>query len=157
MDSTDTRKPKLYQNSLLPLDELSADSFEDFIYQSLVLLGNEKAFQMQSGRQPSGDEGFDCTARTTNNNELICIQCKRYNNTLYTKTVVEEIVKVALNGILDNTTPKHHYIISSGIISKELRKQLREEKYRKLKDECKKLLDDKKSQLTLIRKVNRSV
>jgi len=157
MNTTDTLKPKLYQNTQLPLGQLSSDSFEDFVYQSLVLLENQKEFRMQSGRQPSGDEGFDCTAKKTPNNELVCIQCKRYNSTLYTATVVEEIVKVALNGILDNSIPKYHYIISSGTVSKELRKQLRQDNYTDLKKECKKLLDNKKLQLTLIKKVEKKL
>jgi hypothetical protein len=151
MDSTS--KPNLLQNKPLPLAELSADSFEDFVYQSLVVLGNQKDFKMQSGRQPSGDEGFDCTAKT--NSELVCIQCKRYNDTLYTATVAEEIVKVALNGILDDATPKYHYIISSGSVSTKLRKQLRQNGYNDLKEECKKLLNEKKKQLTLIEKLEK--
>lgn len=146
-------KPNLYQNSKLPLGQLSADSFEDFVYSSLVLLGNHKEFQMQSGRQPSGDEGFDCTAKTTEEKELISIQCKRYNDTLYTATVVEEIVKVSLNGTLDNAMPKYHYIISSGTVSQTLRKQLRQNNYTDLKQECKKLLDEKKKQFNLIKRV----
>lgn len=157
MNITDTSKPYLYQNSRLPLDQLSSDSFEDFVYQSLVLLEDQKEFRMQSGRQPSGDEGFDCTAKKTTNNELVCIQCKRYSSTLYTGTVVEEIVKVALNGILDKSIPKHHYIITSGTVSEKLRKQLRQGEYTDLKAECKKLLDDKKLQLTLIEKVVESL
>ena len=155
MHYTNKIKPNLYPNSLLPLCQLSPDSFEDFVYSSLVLLGNQKEFQMQSGRQPSGDEGFDCTARTFKDKALICIQCKRYNDTLYTSTVVEEIVKVSLNGILDNATPKFHYIITSGEVSNKLRKQLKEDKYCDLKKECKKFIDDKKKQLVLIEKVQK--
>lgn len=153
MSSNFTSKPNLYQNNQLPLGELSADSFEDFVYQSLVLLEDQKGIRMQSGRQPSGDEGFDCTAKQATSNELICIQCKRFTTQLYTVTVVEEIVKVALNGILDETTPRHHYVITSGKVSKKLRTQLKQDKYSDLKEECKKLLDGKKSQLTLIAKV----
>ena len=52
MLQSNTIKPNLYQNSQLPLGELSSDSFEDFVYQSLVLLGEQKKFRMQSGRQP---------------------------------------------------------------------------------------------------------
>lgn len=155
MNAVNTIKPNLYQNNQLPFGELSADSFEDFVYQSLVLLADQKKIRMQSGPQPSGDEGFDCTAKQATSDELICIQCKRYNNTLYTATVVEEIVKVALNGILNDSTPRHHYIITSGTVSGTLRQQLRENKYTKLKEECKKLLDKKKSQLTLISKVKK--
>jgi len=154
MSTIDTLKPNLYQNNQLPLGDLSSDSFEDFVYQSLVLLGDQKEFRMQSGRQPSGDEGFDCTAKTTNN-ELVCIQCKRYNSALYTGTVVEEIVKVALNGALNRSTPKYHYIITSGTVSQQLRKELRQDEYADLKVACKKLLDDKKLQLTLIEQVEK--
>ena len=152
MLQSNTIKPNLYQNSQLPLGELSSDSFEDFVYQSLVLLGEQKKFRMQSGRQPSGDEGFDCVAKTENS-DLVCIQCKRYNNTLYTGTVVEEIIKVALNGVLDDSTPKYHYIITAEKVSGNLRKQLKQNNYTDLKEECKKLIDGKKLQLTLINKV----
>lgn len=155
MNSIDTLKPNLFQNNQLPLGELSSDSFEDFVYQSLVLLGNQKEFQMLSGRQPSGDEGFDCTAKKTSNNELVCIQCKRYNSTLYTGTVVEEIVKVALNGVLNKSIPKYHYIITSGTVSKKLREELRQDDYTDLKAACKKLFDEKKLQLTLIEQVEK--
>ena len=142
----------MYQNGQLPLGELSSDSFEKFVYQSLVLLGEQKKFRMQSGPQPSGDEGFDCIAKTENN-ELVCIQCKRYNSTLNTGTVVGEIIKVALNGILNNSTPKYHYIITAKTVSGKLREQLRQNNYTDLKEECKKLIDGKKLQLTLINKV----
>ncbi|WP_321315445.1 restriction endonuclease [Halarcobacter sp.] len=152
MNIANTSKPNLYQNGNLPLGELSSDSFEDFVYRSLVVLGEEKNFQMQSGRQPSRDEGFDCTAKKTTDNELVCIQCKRYNSTLYTGTVVEEIVKVALNGVLDNAIPKYHYIITSGNVGTQLRKELRQAGYTDLKAASKKLIDEKKLQLTLIEK-----
>lgn len=152
MLSSNTLKPYLYHNSQLPLGKLSSDSFEDFVYQSLVLLGEQKKFRMQSSRQPSGDEGFDCIAKTENN-ELVCIQCKRYNSTLNTGTVVEEIIKAALNGILNTSTPKYHYIITAKTVSGKLREQLRQNNYTDLKEECKKLIDGKKLQLTLINKV----
>lgn len=152
MKITENFKPFLYQNNQLPLGELSSDAFEDFIYQSLSLLGEQKNFKMQSGRQPSGDEGFDCTAKNTTDKELVCIQCKRYNSTLYTGTVVEEIVKVALHGVLDNSIPKYHYIITSGTVGAQLRKELRQAGYTDLKAASKKLIDEKKLQLTLIEK-----
>ena len=154
MLSSNTLKPYLYHNSQLPLGKLSSDSFEDFVYQSLVLLGEQKKFRMQSSRQPSGDEGFDCIAKTENN-ELVCIQCKRYNSTLNTGTVVEEIIKAALNGILNTSTPKYHYIITAKTVSGKLREQLRQNNYTDLKEECKKIIDNKKLQLTLIEKVEK--
>ncbi|TON16234.1 hypothetical protein CGH62_26865, partial [Vibrio parahaemolyticus] len=56
-------KPPIYQGHPIPLKQLSSDSFEDFTYQCLSLLGPKKGFEMQSGPQPSGDQGFDCTAK----------------------------------------------------------------------------------------------
>lgn len=131
--------PPLYRGHRIPLTTLSAASFEDFIYQVLLLLGKRKDFQMQSGPQPAGDQGFDCTAKTTSGS-LVCIQCKRYTGTLYTQTVAEEIIKVALDGALNGSTPKQHYIITCGTVAEKLRKQLRQPNYSDLKDKCKDLL-----------------
>lgn len=131
-----TLKPTIYRGRTLPLCELTPNSFEDFSYQSLSLLGKSKGFEMQSGRQPSGDQGFDCTARTIEEKELVCIQCKRYTSTLQIRTVAEEIIKVALDSNLNNTTVTQHYIITSGTISSELRKALRQDKYLSLKEKC---------------------
>ena len=91
IDTTNNNyKPPLYRGHPIPLTSLTEDSFEDFVYQTLVILGEQKGFQVQSGRQPSGDQGFDCTAKTQSGS-LVCIQCKRYTDTLYTDTVAKEI------------------------------------------------------------------
>lgn len=97
---------------------------------------------MQSGRQPSGDQGFDCTARTVQEKELVCIQCKRYTSALQIKTVAAEIIKVALDSSLNNSTVKQHYIITSGTISSELRKALRQDTYLSLKEKCRDIIND---------------
>ncbi|WP_160060208.1 restriction endonuclease [Psychromonas sp. L1A2] len=146
-------KPTLHRGFPLPICDLSPDSFEDFVYQALSLLGKSKRFEMQSGRQPSGDQGFDCTAKTKGSNELICIQCKRYNTTLQKKTVAEEVIKVALEGILNRSTVKQHYIITSGTVSGTLRQILRQDNYLSLKDECKKIIENERFQPALLQKV----
>ena len=154
MKITENFKPFLYQNNQLPLGELSSDAFEDFIYQSLSLLGEQKNFKMQSGRQPSGDEGFDCTAKNTTDKELVCIQCKRYNSTLYTGTVVEEIVKKELikpvekiEKVVKHDTPKliptstiktQHIVPKKAIVSTETKNIIKNEYLSKLRAEIEK-------------------
>lgn len=149
MDLSCKIKPHLYHNSPLPFDKLSSESFEDFTYQSLSKLSSEKGFKMESGRQPSGDGGFDCVARDISTSGLICIQCKRYTDTLYSGTVIEELVKVSLNGVLGKGTPKKHYIITSGGVGNKLREQLRQDNYIDIKMLCKELIQ-KENVLTKI-------
>ncbi|WP_248767675.1 restriction endonuclease [Pseudomonas sp. MWU12-2345] len=144
-------KPLLNQGFPLPINHLSPDAFEDFVYQALSVLGMKKGFEMQSGRQPSGDQGFDCTAKTTNNNSLICIQCKRYNSALNIKTVAEEIIKVSLESALNTSVVKQHYIITSGTVATVLRKALRQPDHLDLKNECTRIINGKKFHLALIK------
>ncbi|HCE2148207.1 TPA: restriction endonuclease [Vibrio parahaemolyticus] len=134
-------KPPIYQGHPIPLKQLSSDSFEDFTYQCLSLLGPKKGFEMQSGPQPSGDQGFDCTAKTTDIGGVVCIQCKRYTTTtLSINTVAEELIKVGLDGKINKSTINQHYIITSGTVAGNLRQALRQDNYLELKKECEKLI-----------------
>jgi len=145
-------KPLLNQGFPLPLNHLSADAFEDFVYQALTVLGKNKGFEMQSGRQPSVDQGFDCTAKTTKSKSLVCIQCKRYNSALDLKTIAEEIIKVSLESALNTSAVKQHFIITSGTVATISRKALRQPDYIDLKKECTKIINGKKFQPNLIKK-----
>ncbi|MGC0925838.1 restriction endonuclease [Pantoea agglomerans] len=142
-NSSPSNKPPLYRGLSLPLHELSSDSFEDFVYQTLIKLGPLKGFEMQSSRQPSGDQGFDCTAKIKGKNELVCIQCKRYSKALNITLIAEEIVKVAIECSLNNSIVKQHYIITSGSVSSIARQILRQNNYKDLKNECEKILNKK--------------
>lgn len=89
---------------------------------------------MQSGPQPSGDQGFDCTAKTTDIGGVVCIQCKRYTTTtLSINTVAEELIKVGLDGKINKSTINQHYIITSGTVAGNLRQALRQDNYLELK------------------------
>lgn len=143
-------KPALLQGSTLPFVDLSSESFEDFVYSALVVLGKTKGFEMQSGRQPSGDKGFDCTAKTINENCLVCIQCKRYSSTLQISTVAEEIIKVSLENALQGSMVKQHYVITASTVSENVRQALRENDFLALKNECIKIIKGKKFQPKLL-------
>jgi len=144
-------KPPLYRGFPLPIHDLSPNAFEDFTYQALSLLGKKLDFQMTSGPQPSGDQGYDCTAKSTLTNHLICIQCKRYDAALSISDVAEEIIKVSLDKALNNSDTKHQYIITSGEVNGPLRKAYRQANYTSLKSECEKIINKGKFQPALLK------
>lgn len=145
-------KPALNRGFPLPIEKLSPEAFEDFVYQALSVLGEQKGFEMQSGRQPSADQGFDCTAKTVSGGHLVCIQCKRYTSALSIKTVAEEIIKVSLEGALNTSQARQHYIITSGPVTGVLRTALRQEHYLDLKSECAAIINNNIFQPSLIKK-----
>lgn len=145
-------KPNLYRGQPLPLQDLSSSAFENFTYQALSLLGTKHDFKMKSGPLQSTDQGYDCTAESTTDKHVICIQCKRYNTALSLKTVAEEIVKVALDKELNGSNTKQHYIITSGEVTGNLRKAQRQDGLIDLRSECKKLISEEKLQSKLISK-----
>lgn len=118
-------KSNLYNGKPIPFDQLSPDGWEDFAYQVLGEIGKKRGFHTLSGRQNSSDEGFDVTARRNSDNALICIQCKRYASSIGLPTLASELVKVGLNTLLEGSTVKDHYLISSGKVTIDLRKKLR--------------------------------
>jgi len=148
-------KPTLYQGHPIPLQALTPDSFEDFTYQALSLLGEKHGFEMKSGPQPSGDQGYDCTARTEKDGYLVCIQCKRYETSLSISKVAEEIIKVSFDKAFNGSDPRRHYIITSGDVSGVLRKAERQRNYEDLKKECNKLMAAGKFQPALIEKAKK--
>ena len=79
---------------------------------------------------------------------------KNVLHSLFDRLIPEEpeIIKVALDGVLNTSTPKQHYIITCGEVAGKLRRQLRQSHYKDLKEKCKELLDSPDF-ANLIRKV----
>lgn len=133
-------KPNLYKGQPLPLSQLTPDEFEDFVYVAMGELGSKKGFTLEAGRQKSTDGGFDCTARNTKTQGVICIQCKRYATALGTDTLADEVVKIALNGVLQGDTPEQHLIVTTGEVAKTTRVLLRQTDFIGLKKKCQEVL-----------------
>ena len=96
------KKPNLYQGQPLPLNDLTPESFEDFVHQSLIELGKGQGFEITGGPQNSSDHGFDLVGRRISDRNLMCIQCKRYNSSPVGLPIVgEELAKVAINTHLE--------------------------------------------------------
>lgn len=148
-------KPTLYQGHPVPLQALTPNAFEDFTYQALSLLGKKQGFEMKSGPQPSGDQGYDCTARTEKGQHLVCIQCKKYESALSINKVAEEIIKVSFDKAFNGSDPRQHYIITSGDVSGPLRKAERQSNYEDLKEECKKIIVKGKFQPALLERAKK--
>mgnify|MGYP002677338916 CR=1 FL=1 len=134
------QKPHLYQGHPLPLSQMTPDKFEDFVYVAMSEIGKEMGFALEAGRQKSTDGGFDCTARDSQTQGIICIQCKRYAAALGTDTLADEVVKIALNGILQNDTPEQHFIITTGDVAKTTRAMMRQNSFSDLKKKCEEVL-----------------
>ena len=132
------QKPHLYQGYPLPLSQMTPDKFEDFVYVAMSEIGKEMGFALEAGRQKSTDGGFDCTARDSQTQGIICIQCKRYAAALGTDTLADEVVKIALNGILQNDTPEQHFIITTGDVAKTTRAMMRQNSFSDLKKNVRK-------------------
>ncbi|WP_438464637.1 restriction endonuclease [Marinomonas sp. PE14-40] len=144
IDLMQQKRPILFQGKSLPLTELSADSFEDFIHMVLIELGKNQGYEIVSGPLNSGDHGFDLVGKRTIDNKIMCIQCKRYNSVPVGLPVLsEELAKVAINSYFENSNIKEHYILTTGSLTKELNSQLRSENKTKIIESSLKTLNNK--------------
>lgn len=113
-------KPNIYQGKKIPINELSAGDFENFMYGLLQILFKHKDISVNGKPGNPGDGGFDIDARNSVG-EIICIQCKRYSETeLDLKKVSNELAKVALRSYIEKSNITEHYIISSGKVKNEV-------------------------------------
>lgn len=134
------QKPNLFKGQPLPLSQMTPDKFEDFVYVAMSEIGRKMGFTLEAGRQKSTDGGFDCTARDSQTQGVICIQCKRYAAALGTDTLADEVVKIALNGFLQNDTPEQHFIVTTGDVAKTTRAMMRQNGFSDLKKKCEEVL-----------------
>lgn len=156
MQKKSVPKPPLYQDQghALSLNQLTPDDFEDFTYQCLTILGKYIGFEMQSGRQPAADQGYDCVAKTLESNNIVCIQCKRYSSTsLSVDLIAKEIIKAALDAATNDSIVEQQYIITSGTVAGNLRKALRQDNYTDIKSKCKEIITNSDFQPSLLEKI----
>jgi|GEM_PF-6158692 len=119
-------KPNIYQGKKIPINELSADDFENFMYGLLQILFEHKDISLIGKPGNTGDGGFDIDA-INNAGEIICIQCKRYSEIeLDLKKTSNELAKVALRSYIEKSNITEHYIITSGKVKNEVDSARRE-------------------------------
>lgn len=125
--STERKKPTIYQGFRVPFDELAPDEFEDFVRQTLDILGRNHDFRTTRQSGGSSDGGFDINAVRISNPDLkICIQCKRYEKSLSVGHVAHELAKVALKSALEKSIVADQYLVTTAKTTQELDSALRQ-------------------------------
>jgi len=145
------RKPNLYVGKKLPLYELNADDFEKFVYATLEEVGQIHGFSIVGKSTEPSDGGFDVTGRRIKDKKIVCIQCKRYKETLQLSHVSKELAKVAFQSATESSDVVEHYFITTGDISDKLQSANRETDRKTLVESSLKAANDPK-RLTKLRK-----
>lgn len=103
-------KPTIYQGFPLPLEQLSSDNLEKFV--AAVIKKLNSTWKIINISPNARDSGFDITLKRADK-KIVCIQCKRYNNSLDLNSVGLEFAKVGLKSKLEGSDVVEHYIIST--------------------------------------------
>lgn len=126
-----SRQP-LYTGRGFPIDSLSPDEFEEFVFGCLLCIGDLLGLTLIGKPSGSGDGGFDIQAEVLTSRRLACIQCKRLKSPLGTHQVTEELAKVAATAALESSDVGEHRFICTGGVRNKLVQQLREESRQEL-------------------------
>ncbi|TDR70647.1 hypothetical protein [Paludibacterium purpuratum] len=115
-----------YEGRKLPLDSLSADEFEKFVFSCLLCIQDTLGLRIIGKPSGSGDGGFDVQGETVYSQRGACVQCKRQNAPLSTPQVATELAKVAATSALEGSDIGEHRFICTGGVRQKLLGQLRE-------------------------------
>ncbi|MCE9501200.1 MAG: restriction endonuclease, partial [Leptospira sp.] len=131
---TEIVKSDIYQGKKIPLNSLSPEAFEDFMYGILKIIFKPTGITIIGKSGSIGDGGFDIDGKNSNS-EIICFQCKRYPETdLDLNKVANELAKVALRSYAENSNIVEHYIITSGKVMSNVESARRDSTKKLLKD-----------------------
>ncbi|WP_158898747.1 restriction endonuclease [Burkholderia sp. L27(2015)] len=118
--------PPLYSGRALPVEKLSADQFEDFVFACMQCVADLIGLHITGRPRGSGDGGFDIQGRMANTDRVACIQCKRQQASLSATQVAVELAKVAATSKLERSDVGEHRFICTGGVSRTVIQQLRE-------------------------------
>jgi HJR/Mrr/RecB family endonuclease len=79
------------------------DAFENFVYGVLQELGPARGFRTVGQPKGTGDGGFDIDAVRIVDSKRVCVQCKRYKDSLSVADVALELAKVALTSAIEGS------------------------------------------------------
>lgn len=125
-----------YDGRGFPLNDLSAEEFENFVFSSLLCIQDLLHLRVDGKPSGSGDGGFDVQGELIDSPRLACVQCKRQKSPLDTPQVAKELAKVAATAALEGSDIGAHRFICTGGVRKKLRGQLREKSRRQLAAEA---------------------
>lgn len=140
--STNSR-PTLYAARSVPYDKLSPDDFEKLIYSLFVVLQDMLHINIAGNPGGSGDGGFDVYGDDILTDRRVCIQCKRLTSSnLGLPTVAQEIAKVALSTKISSADVGAHFFVTSGALTQEIPKLLRETNKTRIINKAKELVQN---------------
>jgi hypothetical protein len=116
----------LYDGRRLPVEALSPDEFENFVFSCLLCIQEILGLRVTGKPSGSGDGGFDVQGEVIASNRLACVQCKRQKEPLGVPQVAGELAKVAATAALEGSDVGEHRFICTGGVRNVLTKQIRE-------------------------------
>lgn len=125
------RKP-IYEGRGFPVDTLSPDEFENFVFSCLLCVRDVLGLEITGKPSGSGDRGFDVQGEVIATKRLVCVQCKRQKVPLGLPQVAEELAKVAATAALEDSDVGEHRFICTGGVRTALLKQLRDKSRQQL-------------------------
>ncbi|MDK3025537.1 hypothetical protein QO239_23355 [Cupriavidus taiwanensis] len=124
--------PPVYNGHGFPVEKLSPDKFEQFVFACLGSVADLFGLRITGMPSGSGDGGFDVMGQNIRTGRIVCIQCKRQQDPLSTPLVAEELAKVAATSALARSDVGEHRFICTGGVRNKLVNQLREKSRRAL-------------------------
>ncbi len=141
--ATTNSKPVLYEARSVPYDKLSPDDFEKLVHSLFVVLQNLLHIKVGGNPGGSGDGGFDIYGDDTLTGRSVCVQCKRLTSkNLGLPVVAHEIAKVALSTKIGGADVGVHFFVSSGGLTQEIPRLLRETNKTTITNKAKELVRD---------------
>ncbi|WP_295753378.1 restriction endonuclease [Undibacterium sp.] len=123
--TSELKKSPYFEGRRLPLSDLSASEFEEFVAAALTCIGKALGIEIQGMPSGSGDGGFDVSGKDLRTGRIVCIQCKRQLKSIGIAQVAIELAKVAANSKIEGSDVGQHRFICTGGIANELIRLLR--------------------------------
>ncbi|NWD97448.1 hypothetical protein HX871_23750 [Pseudomonas reactans] len=109
-----------YEGLGFPVDRLSSDDFENFVFGCLISIQDVLGIRVTGKPSGSGDGGFDVQGEVVATSRLVCVQCKRQAQPLDMGQLVKELAKVAATSSLECSDIGEHRFICTGGVRKKL-------------------------------------
>ncbi|WP_315338223.1 hypothetical protein [Pseudomonas grimontii] len=114
-----------YEGLGFPIDRLSPDDFECFVFGCLLSIQDVLGLRVIGKPSGSGDGGFDVQGEVVATGRLVCVQCKRQGQPLDMGQLIKELAKVAATSALEDSDVGEYRLICTGGVRKKVVSALR--------------------------------
>jgi hypothetical protein len=114
-----------YEGLGFPIDRLSPDDFECFVFGCLLSIQDVLGLRVIGKPSGSGDGGFDVQGEVVATGRLVCVQCKRQGQPLDMGQLIKELAKVAATSALEDSDIGEYRLICTGGVRKKVVSALR--------------------------------